>query len=151
MIVAAGIVIGLVPKKNAGGPLGPDKFTLAKLEEAEKYYKLAIRALGDAVASQKNGLDPQVAAVFARTSKRSMRRSRTARTPFPKIRTTSRRGFISSGAYKDKVDFLDNIIDVKKKSPSAAKTGRGRSPVIPRERSRRSNMRSRKIAKSAVI
>ena len=62
-------VIGLSPWKRAPGLSDQDRFTLAKLEEAEKHYKLAIRALNEAIGSQKNGLDPQVAAVFDRNLK----------------------------------------------------------------------------------
>lgn len=40
------------------------KYTLAKLKEAEHHYKLAINALAEAVAGQEEGLDPKMAEVF---------------------------------------------------------------------------------------
>ena len=40
------------------------KYTLAKLQEAEHHYKLAIQALAEAVATQESELDPKVAEVF---------------------------------------------------------------------------------------
>lgn len=38
--------------------------TLAKLEEAERHYQLAIKALGEAITSQEQKFDPQLVAVF---------------------------------------------------------------------------------------
>jgi len=132
VIVAGGIAIGLVPKKNAGGLLGPDKYTLAKLEEAEKYYKLAIRALGDAVASQKDGLDPQVTAVFARNLKEIDAAIQDCQSAVSRDPNNLEARIYLLGAYKDKVDFLDNIIDVKKKSPSAGAAGKATRTGVPR-------------------
>ncbi len=39
-------------------------YALAKLEEAEKHYQMAIRALGEAAGSREAELDPQIAKVF---------------------------------------------------------------------------------------
>jgi hypothetical protein len=40
------------------------QYTIAKLQEAEHHYKLAIKALAEAVAVQEGELDPKVAEVF---------------------------------------------------------------------------------------
>ena len=40
------------------------QFALTKLAEAEHHYQLAIKALGQAVASQEKDFDPQLFAVF---------------------------------------------------------------------------------------
>jgi predicted anti-sigma-YlaC factor YlaD len=40
------------------------QYTLAKLQEAEHHYKMAIQALAEAVAAQEGELDPKVAEVF---------------------------------------------------------------------------------------
>ena len=40
------------------------QYTLAKLQEAEHHYKLAINALVEAVTAQKGELDPKMAEIF---------------------------------------------------------------------------------------
>jgi predicted anti-sigma-YlaC factor YlaD len=43
---------------------GSQEYTLAKLNEAEHHYQLAIKALAEAVTAKQSKLDPQVADVF---------------------------------------------------------------------------------------
>lgn len=43
---------------------GNQQYTLAKLEEAEFHYQLAIKALAEAVSSQRESLEPQIAQIF---------------------------------------------------------------------------------------
>jgi anti-sigma factor RsiW len=95
-----------------------DRYTLAKLEEAEKHYMLAIQALNEAVASQKNGLDPQTAVVFDRNLKVIDSAIQACRNAVSKEPSSLDARMYLLGAYKEKVEFLDNLIDVKKKSPS---------------------------------
>ncbi len=124
LVVAGGIAAGLFrPGKDLSGLSEQDRFTLAKLEEAEKHYQLAIRALSDAIGSQKNGLDPQVAAVF----NRNLREIDTAiqacqRAVSKQPNSLDAREYLL-GAYKDKVEFLDNIIDFRKISPPGKPAG----------------------------
>lgn len=40
------------------------KYTLAKLDEAEHHYQKAIKALGEAISAQEGQMDPQIAQVF---------------------------------------------------------------------------------------
>ena len=40
------------------------KYTLAKLDEAEHHYQKAIKALGEAISEQEGQMDPQIAQVF---------------------------------------------------------------------------------------
>jgi tetratricopeptide (TPR) repeat protein len=124
VIIGGGLAIGLLSRRDAGGPLRPDKYTLAKLDEAEKYYKLAIRSLDDAIASQKTKLDPQIAAVFARNLKEIDAAIQNCQAAVSREPNNVEARLYLLGAYKDKVDFLDNIIDVKKESPSASATGK---------------------------
>jgi len=49
MAVVGGIVFTRRPANRIASLSEQDRFTLAKVEEAEKYYKLAIRALSEAV------------------------------------------------------------------------------------------------------
>jgi len=123
VVAVGGIVIGLRPSKDVSGLSSQDRYTLAKLDEAEKHYKLAIQALNEAVGSQKNGLDPQLASVFERNlgeidSAIQACQSAVAKEP----NNLEARAYLL-GAYKNKVEFLGDVIDVKKKSPSAKAAG----------------------------
>ncbi len=46
-------------------PADPHRYAIAKLEEAEHHYQLAIKALAEAAASEKDNLDPQLLQVFS--------------------------------------------------------------------------------------
>jgi anti-sigma factor RsiW len=105
-------------------PADGTAFTMAKLEEAETHYQLAIQALTAAVDNQKNGLDPRTVASLDRNlqviddlilaCKNAVRQE---------PQSVEARVYLL-GAYKGKVEFLDNLIVAKKKSaaPSAPET-----------------------------
>jgi predicted anti-sigma-YlaC factor YlaD len=68
VLVVSGIFIGLRrgrQERPAGMDAG-EKYTLAKLDEAEQHYQLAIKSLSEAFASQKGALAPQVVELFER-------------------------------------------------------------------------------------
>lgn len=126
VVVIGGVVIGLRPWQGKAVPgLGEqDKYTQAKLEEAEKHYQLAIQALNEAIASQKGSLDPQMAAVFDKNLKLindSIQVCMNAVRKDPN--SLDARAYLLT-AYKEKVDFLDNIVDLKKKSPAGNGSGK---------------------------
>jgi tetratricopeptide (TPR) repeat protein len=124
LLVAGGLVIGLRPARDLNGLSEQDRFTLAKLEEAEKHYKLAIQALSEAVKAQPKSFDPLVIAVFARNISEidtAIQACQAAVTNNPN--DLSAREYLL-GAYKDKVDFLDNLIDVRKTPPAAKPAGK---------------------------
>jgi anti-sigma factor RsiW len=68
LVVVVGLVFIYGPRFWSGQAVVPEpgsqQYTLAKLEEAEQHYQLAIKALSEAAAVQKDQLDPQVAEVF---------------------------------------------------------------------------------------
>jgi len=70
VLVAAGVVVGRrLGRQDA--PLsvaakGGEAYTLAKLDEAERHYEQAIKALGEAFAADKDGLAPAVVELFDR-------------------------------------------------------------------------------------
>lgn len=68
LVVVAGLVFIYGPRFWSDQAFVPElnsrQYTLAKLEEAEQHYQLAIKALSEAAAAQKEQLDPQVAEVF---------------------------------------------------------------------------------------
>ena len=120
LMAVGGIVIGFRPwqGKAIPGLSQQDKYTLAKLEEAEKHYQLAIQALNEAVASQKGSLDPQMAAVFDKNLKLINDSIQACVNAVRKDPNSLDARTYLLAAYKEKVDFLDDIVDLKKKSPA---------------------------------
>jgi anti-sigma factor RsiW len=64
VIVSGGVILGLRYGKGIFGSMDPQQYTLSKLREAERHYQAAIRALDQAVSTQKGRLDPGVARIF---------------------------------------------------------------------------------------
>ena len=65
-VIAAAVLFGL-PGLRRGGPAALDtsmSTTLAKLEEAQYHYRLALKALDEAIAAQKETLDPRIEQAF---------------------------------------------------------------------------------------
>jgi len=88
-------------------------YTLAKLEEAEHHYQMAIKALSEAAMAQKEQLDPQVAEVF-RTNLELIDRSIDAcrQAVLNNPSDIESRKFLLA-AYKEKTDLLNDIMAVK--------------------------------------
>lgn len=108
------LIIGLRFRNQAGIPSGAngEKYALAKLEEAEHHYQLAIKALWEAVQAQKENFDPKVAEIFQKNLKvidASIADFRKALEKDPND-LDSRYNLLA--IYKKKADFLDDIIDV---------------------------------------
>ncbi len=114
VFVASAVMIGL--KYNAGnGILGkkdPMKYTLAKLDEAERHYKKAIKALWEAVSAQEENLTEQVAEVFRKNLKiidSSIIACREFVLQEPE--NIDARNFLLA-AYREKVDFLHEMMEI---------------------------------------
>jgi anti-sigma factor RsiW len=115
-----GVVVGLRPwKADVPTAFAADQNrTVAKLEEAEKHYQLAIQAMTEALAPGKNGLDPQTAALFKRdllVVDAAIESCRTAVAGDPA--SLDARVFLL-GAYQKKIEVLNGFIDIKKKNPA---------------------------------
>lgn len=96
-----------------------DRYTLAKLDEAKGFYRQAIKSLAEAASAQKGALDSKSAAAFAQnlaTVDRSIEACQAAVRRDP--RNLDNQNFLLA-AYKDKVDILTALIDVKKESGSS--------------------------------
>jgi hypothetical protein len=124
VVVAGGVAVGVRIGRSSGTSAtllsADDRFTLGKIEEAEKHYQLAIEALQEAIGGRMSGLDPAIVAAFARNLGEIdgvIRACRAAVETNPA--DLSARAYLLA-AYKDKVDFLGNVIDVTKK-PAASK------------------------------
>lgn len=114
VFVASAVTIGL---KYSGGTriLGkkdPMRYTLAKLDEAERHYKKAIKALWEAVSSQEGNLTEKVAEVFRKNLKiidSSIIACREIVLQEPE--NIDARSFLLA-AYREKVDFLQEMMEI---------------------------------------
>jgi len=127
-LVVGGIVLIREPRKSpvpitpAGNGAGAE-YTMAKLQEAEIHYRLAIRALSEAAAAQETGLDPVTTEALAkdlRTIDAVIESCREAVRHDPK--SVEARVYLL-GAYKGKLEFLDTVITAKKKTADPARAG----------------------------
>jgi anti-sigma factor RsiW len=95
-----------------------DQYTLAKLEEAKGFYRQAIKALSDAAAAQTGTLDPKTAAALEHNLAvvdASIMACQAAVRQDPA--NVDNQNFLLA-AYKDKVDVLTSLVDLKRESGS---------------------------------
>jgi hypothetical protein len=103
---------------------GSVEFTLAKLEEAQRYYEKAIKALNEAVQSQKNSLDPLLAEVFKDNLGAMDASIQACREMIKKDPDNlAARSYLLT-AYREKVSFLEQMVAVESAST------RGESEII---------------------
>lgn len=114
VFVGSAVIIGL--KYNAGngifGKKDSMKYTLAKLDEAERHYKKAIKALWEAVSAQEGNLTEQIAEVFRKNLKiidSSIIACREIVLQEPE--NIDARNFLLA-AYRKKVDFLQEMMEI---------------------------------------
>jgi predicted anti-sigma-YlaC factor YlaD len=116
IVVFLSLVFIYGPRYWSGQTVIPDlenqQYTLAKLEEAEYHYQLAIKALNEAAMAQRESLDPQVAEVFRTNLElidQSINACRQAVLSDPND-IESRKYLLA--AYKEKTDLLNEIMAV---------------------------------------
>lgn len=120
-LVFSGVVVGLRLGRQ-GTPAGTEageKYTLAKLDEAEGHYQAAIRALGEVFASQKGTLVPQVAELFDRNLAvidATIQACRRAVLEEPD--DLQARNYLLA-AYTEKVTLLDSALDLQRQDREA--------------------------------
>lgn len=114
VFVTSAVMIGL--KYSEGNSIlskkDPMKYTLAKLDEAERHYKKAIKALWEAVSAQEGNLTEQVAEVFRKNLKiidSSIIACR--KTVLQEPENIDARNFLLA-AYREKVDFLKEMMEI---------------------------------------
>jgi len=117
-VVAAGVVFSLRGFRS-GAPTALDKSmntTLAKLEEAQRYYKLALKALDEAIAAQKGDLDPRIEQAFLR-NREAVEASVAVceETVAGRPSDIDVRNLLLS-AYQEKLDLLNDLMAAKKTS-----------------------------------
>ncbi len=121
-----GLVVGLRPWKAAGPVVAAGSAevqTMAKLEDAEKHYKLAIQSLTEALTSAKGSFDLRTAALLAwdlRAVDTVIESCRAAVAKEPG--NIDARVFLLA-AYQKKVDMLNDVLDLRKRISPPAKPG----------------------------
>lgn len=122
VVAAGGVFIGLKLGRRPVmlSPEAQERSTLAKLDEAERYYELAIKSLGEALAGQSGRLSPQVAEMFARNLEVvdvTIQACREAVRSEPD--NVMARDFLLS-AYREKVVLLDDLLEMNRTTPPDA-------------------------------
>jgi hypothetical protein len=95
-----------------------EQFTLSKLEEAEKHYLLAIKALEEAAAAQAKDLDPDVAEIFrAHLEVVNMSIAACKQAVLGDPEDLDSRSYLLA-AYKKKTDLINQMLNYEAGSPS---------------------------------
>jgi tetratricopeptide (TPR) repeat protein len=124
-LVASGVFVGTRLGRK-GAPMSPAEralYTLAKLDEAEGYYRQAIGALSEAFAAQKGGMVPQVADMFEKNLSvvdATIQACRQAVASEPE--DLQARNYLLA-AYMDKVSILDTALEFQRQNPGTASRG----------------------------
>jgi hypothetical protein len=118
-----GAIFGLRYWRGTHLRVGEDlqKYTLAKLDEAERHYKLAIEALWKAASAQQADVDPQVLDVFRKSFEvvdSSIVTCRQAVTLEPE--DINARNYLLA-AYRQKLDLLNEMMEMERASKSGPK------------------------------
>lgn len=122
VLVVTGVFVGRRLGRGPA-PLGPEaraKYTLAKLDEAERYYQQAIKSLGEAFTAEKGTLSPQVAEFFDRNLSvvdATIQACRRAVLDEPE--DLEARSYLLA-AYTQKITLLDSALDLQRGNGAAA-------------------------------
>ena len=122
VLVASGVILGrrLGRQDVRLSPEAGEAYTLAKLDEAEHYYQQAIKSLGEAFASGKGALAPEVVELFDRNLSvidATIQACRTAVLAEPD--DLEARSYLLA-AYTQKVTLLDSALDLERRDRDAA-------------------------------
>ena len=119
MFVAAGALFFSLWKGKdlvVSGPEQQEQRTLAKLDEAERYYELALKSLSEALAGEKGRLSPEVTEMFEKNIEvvdATIQACRQAVRSEPD--NVQARDFLLD-AYKEKIVLMGDLLDVNRKS-----------------------------------
>lgn len=119
VLVVAGAFLGQRVLKSRG-PAVPIKggmdFTLAKLAEAEDHYRLAIKALDEAVASQAGNYSPGMADLVGRELGGIDALIKAGEDAVKRNPSDLRARAFLLDAFRDKVDFLEAAVEIGRQS-----------------------------------
>ena len=114
LVAVGAVVIGLRIGNRGNDANGNNgqKYALAKIQEAEEHYKLAIKALWEAVQAQQENFDPKIAETFRLNLElidASLEDCRKAVANDPDDLESQ---YYLLAVYKKKAELLDSMIDV---------------------------------------
>jgi tetratricopeptide (TPR) repeat protein len=101
-----------------------DSFTLTKLDEAEKHYEEAVKALNEALSAQKGDLDPEVAKVFETNLALVDASIRTCQQAVRRDPRDLEAQYALLDSYREKVQLMTGFISARRAS------GQGESPAV---------------------
>jgi hypothetical protein len=125
ILVVSGLLVGRrLGREDARlSPQEREAYTLAKLDEAERHYEQAVRALGEAFAAEKGALPPEVVEMFDRNLSvidATIQACRAAVTAEPD--DLEARNYLLA-AYTRKAALLDSALDLQRGGREAAGPG----------------------------
>jgi hypothetical protein len=118
-VIAAGVLFFSLRKGRdlvIAGPDQQEQRTLAKLDEAERYYELAVKSLSEALAGEKGKLSPEVAEMFEKNLEvvdATIQACRQAVRSEPD--NVQARDYLLA-AYKEKIVLMGDLLDMNRKS-----------------------------------
>jgi len=124
-VAAGGILVGLKLGRRPVSltPEMHEQATLAKLDEAERHYVLAIKSLGEALSGAKDRLSPEVSEMFTRNLEvvdATIQACRQAVLSEPD--DVRARDFLLA-AYMEKMALLGDLLDMERADPRAGAPG----------------------------
>jgi len=124
-VAAGGVFVGLRLGRRPV-VLSPDmqeQATLAKLDEAERYYELAIKSLGEALAGQGGKLSPEVSEMFARNLDVVDVTIQACRQAVRSEPDNVRARDYLLAAYREKIVLLDDLLDMNRTASPGERPG----------------------------
>jgi len=120
-IVAGALILGLRTwgRRVPGREISGQELALMKIQEAEQYYKLAIKALWEAVQAQKENIDPDVAETFRVNLELIDASLAECRRFVEKNPDDVESRYYLLAVYKKKAELLDSMMEVSSATPQS--------------------------------
>jgi anti-sigma factor RsiW len=124
-VAAGGVFVGLKLGRRPVvlSPEMREQVTLAKLDEAERYYELAVKSLGEALAGQGGKLSPEVAEMFARNLEVVDVTIQACRQAVRSEPDNVRARDYLLAAYREKIVLLDDLLDMNRTASAGERPG----------------------------
>ena len=124
LIIVGALTLGPFSQKQGQviSEIENQDYTMAKLEEAEKHYQMAIKALGEAASARQSQLDPQVAEILRTNLEiidKSISSCREAVLSDPA--DLDSRSYLLA-AYKEKADLLHQVVNLNGNTSPSGKS-----------------------------
>jgi len=126
IVIAVGALFFSLQKGKDLVVEGPDQLeqrTLAKLDDAERYYELAVRSLNEALAGDKGELSPQVTEMFKRNLEAVDAMIQACRQAVRKEPDNVQARDYLLAAYKEKIVLMGDLLDMNRESLPEEKPG----------------------------